>query len=106
MNNRFSIILSFLKTLLKICVSVDTGAFPMAHEGISCNGAALRICIIGLLSAIKIILWEHKNQRRVQFKLHLGLGFFRINERLAIALLGTECLETHLRDVEVRLESS
>ena len=36
---------------------------------------------------------------------HIGRGFSRIVERLAIALFGTQWFETHLPDVEVRLES-
>ncbi len=76
----------------------------MTHEGLSGKGAALRIFIIGLFNVSKIILWERKNQIRVQLMLHLGRGFFKIVERLAIALLGTKCFETHLPDVEVCLE--
>ncbi len=87
MDNSCSIILSFLKTLVKICAFVETIAFPMAHEGLSVKGAALRIFIIGLLNVSKIILWERKNHRRVKFKLHLGRGFFMIVERLAIDCL-------------------
>jgi hypothetical protein len=77
----------------------------MAHESLPGEGATLWVLVIGLLDVGKVIFWKRKNQRRVKLKLHLDRGIFKVVECLAIALLGTKCFETHLPDVEVRLET-